>query len=91
VHTRRGTRGGIALARAPRTITLRAVIEAIEGPIALNRCVTAPGACPLDRRCSVHAVWRRVQALVIRELESVTIESLGRPKRAHTQPQGGKR
>src|SRR3972149_3230477 len=49
VKTHRGTGGGIALTRDPETITLRAVIEAIEGPISLNGCVIAPGACPLDR------------------------------------------
>lgn len=89
VSTHRGTGGGIALARGPNAITLRAVVEAIEGPIYLNRCVIEPGACPLDRTCSVHPVWRRIQDLVIRELEGATVESLRRRERADTQPRGG--
>lgn len=85
VSTRRGTGGGIALARDPRKITLRALIEGVEGPIHLNRCLTAPGACPLDRKCPVHPIWRRIQDLVIRELEDATIESLLTRRKATAQ------
>ncbi|MDR7418363.1 MAG: Rrf2 family transcriptional regulator, partial [Armatimonadota bacterium] len=76
VTTHRGTGGGIALARDPRAITLRAIVEAIDGPIALNRCVARPGDCPLSRRCTVHPVWHRIQRLVLDELERTTIASL---------------
>ncbi|MBI4172152.1 MAG: Rrf2 family transcriptional regulator [Actinobacteria bacterium] len=76
VHTHPGARGGVALAVAPERVTLRRVIEAVEGPIALNRCVVAPGACARDRFCPVHPVWLRLQALVARELDAVTIAEL---------------
>lgn len=76
VRTRRGASGGVALLRAPRTISLRHVIEAVEGPIYLNRCLVRPGLCPRDRFCPVHPVWARIQALVTRELESVCVEEL---------------
>ncbi len=76
VQTHRGTDGGITLARHPEDITLRDVVEAIEGPIRLNRCLVRPGACPLDRICPVHPVWRRLQELITRELESETFEAL---------------
>jgi Rrf2 family protein len=78
VHTRRGTGGGVMLARRPRDITLRGVIEAIEGPIRLNRCAVDSDACPLARRCSVHPVWQRLQAMVTDELERTTVEALRR-------------
>lgn len=76
VHTRRGALGGVALLRAPRAISLRDVIEAVEGPMYLNRCLVRPRLCPRDRFCPVHPVWARIQALVTRELESVRIEEL---------------
>lgn len=78
VETRPGARGGVWLARDPDTITLRRVIEVVEGPIQLNRCVVGPGACPRDRFCPVHPVWLRLQALVTRELDAVTIGDLAR-------------
>lgn len=76
VRTRRGTRGGIALIEEPRAITLRQVIEAVEGPIYLNRCLIRPGLCPRDSFCPVHPVWDRIQAIVTSELDSVRIADL---------------
>lgn len=76
VRTWRGAGGGVTLALAPAEITLRRVVEAVEGPIALNRCVIAPGTCPRDRFCLVYPVWQRIQALFVGELEGVTMADL---------------
>jgi Rrf2 family protein len=78
VRTRPGTRGGVSVIAPAEAVTLLRVIEAVEGPIRLNRCVEAPGACPRDRFCPVHLVWTRLQALVTRELDGVTIAALAR-------------
>src|SRR5689334_134020 len=37
LETTRGASGGVSLARPPAAITMREVIEAIDGPIATNR------------------------------------------------------
>jgi Rrf2 family protein len=76
VRTQRGTRGGISLLEDPRVITLRQVIEAVEGPIYLNRCLVRPGLCPRDRFCPVHPVWARIQEIVTHELDSVRVGDL---------------
>jgi Rrf2 family protein len=78
VRTLAGAGGGVSLAAPPAHITLRQAIEAVEGPIELNRCAMRAGACPRDRFCPVHPVWLRLQALVTRELDAVTIASLVR-------------
>ncbi len=78
VNSYRGTGGGFTLARHPGKITLREVVEAVEGPIIPNRCLIEGGGC--DRRgnlpCCVHEVWKDVQAGVVRVLDGVTIEQL---------------
>lgn len=76
VRTRRGTSGGVSLLEAPQAITLKQVIEAVEGPIYLNRCLLRPDLCPRDSFCPVHPVWGRIQAIVIRELDAVHIKDL---------------
>ena len=81
VRTRRGTAGGVCLLERPEALTLRRVIEAVEGPIRLNRCLVRPGLCPRDGFCPVHPVWVRIQAVLMRELEAVRIADL-----AATQP-----
>lgn len=80
VRTQPGARGGVSLNVAPEAITVRRVIEAVEGPIALNRCVTNPSGCARDSFCPAHPVWLRVQALITRELDAVTIAALAAPR-----------
>ena len=76
VRTLRGARGGIQLARDPDAITLRQVIEAVEGPIYLNRCLSHPGECTLERTCPAHPVWGHIQDVLTRELEAVTVSQM---------------
>jgi len=54
VTTHRGVGGGITLARPPEEITLLDVVEAIEGPVALNSCFIRPGECPRECYCAIH-------------------------------------
>jgi len=78
VNSYRGTGGGFMLGRPASRITLREVVEAVEGPIIPNRCLMGNGTCDFDKQCNVHPVWRRVQSQVVQILESVTIEELAR-------------
>lgn len=76
VSTRRGRNGGIRLTRPPSEISILQVVEAIDGPIALNRCVRQPSECPRDAFCLVHGVWCMVQAELRARLGAITFESL---------------
>jgi Rrf2 family iron-sulfur cluster assembly transcriptional regulator len=76
VLTRPGPGGGVSLGEDPSRITLRRMIEAIEGPLALNRCLVRAGECPRDAFCPAHPVWARIQAVLIRELEAVRLQDL---------------
>lgn len=72
-----GAHGGYELARPPAAITLRQVIEAVEGPYRFSRCVddgydcahTPSGACPF------HAVFDEVTHAVVKKLDAVTFDS----------------
>jgi len=78
VNSYRGTGGGFTLGRLSSEITLREVVEAVEGPIIPNRCLTGKGGCVRDNECLVHPVWRNVQSQIIRILDAVTIEDLAK-------------
>jgi Rrf2 family protein len=80
VNSARGTGGGFTLARPPAQITLREVVEAVEGPIVPNRCLIGQGTCDKDATCSVHPVWRRVQTEVVAILDGITLEDLVKGK-----------
>jgi Rrf2 family transcriptional regulator, iron-sulfur cluster assembly transcription factor len=77
VTSSRGTGGGFVLARPASAITLREVVEAVEGPIVPNRCLLG-AACDRGGACQVHGIWKTVQTEVVKILEGVTIETLAR-------------
>jgi Rrf2 family protein len=76
VNSYRGTGGGFTLGRPASLITLRDVVEAVEGPIVPNRCLISKGTCERDELCSVHKVWKKVQGEVVQILGNVTIKDL---------------
>ena len=82
LYTHRGERGGVALARSAETISLLEIVEAVAGPICLNRCLVRPGECSLDRRCAVHAVWMAAQHDLRQRLASARLADLAGPATA---------
>ncbi len=74
----RGKGGGYLLARSPEDITLLEVIQAVEGPLAVNLCQTDPPKCG-DSECPVRPVWSSVQEGLRSILAARTLEELVRP------------
>jgi len=78
VTTLRGMGGGVALTRDPEEITLLEIVEAVEGPLTLNRCLLRGVKCELEPECPVHDVWAEIQKHLIEDLKKVTLAYLVR-------------
>jgi Rrf2 family protein len=76
VKSYRGTGGGFILGRSAENITLLEVVEAVEGPIVPNRCVTGGNECNRVTSCNVHPVWLNVQTQVRDILAGVSLKEL---------------
>ncbi len=61
VESVKGAAGGFRLARPASQISLLDVIEAVQGPSALNACAVDKTACSLSDGCAVHPVWVRLR------------------------------
>jgi Rrf2 family transcriptional regulator, iron-sulfur cluster assembly transcription factor len=59
--TRRGVGGGIALGVPVESLTLLQVIEAVEGPICLNECLTTPPQCSHVETCPAYPFLKQAQ------------------------------
>lgn len=68
VRATRGARGGVTLARPPEEISLLEIVEAIDGPMALNECVLDASRCPISVECPVRPVWCDVQSTLAKQL-----------------------
>ena len=76
LHTSRGARGGVTLARAPKDITLLEVIESIDGPIMLNECVGENSICTFDDDCPLRPVWCDAQEELVGRLRNTNFQTL---------------
>lgn len=76
IHTSRGARGGVSLARSSNEISLLEVIEAIDGPISLNACTVSQGDCPFGSDCPIRPIWCETQGSLIERLRKTTFFEL---------------
>ena len=74
LQTSRGARGGVSLARSPQEISLLEVVEAIDGPIMLNECVSGNGTCNFNDNCPMRPIWCETQTELVLRLKATTFD-----------------
>ena len=72
----KGAHGGYTLAGPADEITLRQVIEAVEGPYMLSRCQQDDYSCTHDTCCRFHEIYDEISAIVRDKLDSYTFGSM---------------
>ena len=76
VKTSRGASGGYSLNTDPATLTVRRVIEAIDGPIEINRCLSDTHVClnnPNKDCCRLHHVFEELNHHLTERLDRLTV------------------
>ena len=76
VKSFKGTRGGYSLLVPPEKITLKRVIEEIDGPIAMVRCLESSESCSLNQEktaCIYHHIFDTISLDVAKKLAGITI------------------
>ena len=76
VKTSRGAAGGYSLNADPATLSVRQVIEAIDGPIEINRCLSETHLClnnPNKDCCRLHHVFEELNRQLTERLDKVTV------------------
>lgn len=75
--SQRGKKGGYRLARTPSEVTVREVVELIDGPIALNRCADPSYHCSrmgFDKAaCAFHRLFAAASERLASDLDDVTL------------------
>ena len=76
VRSFKGVNGGYKLNVSPDKITLKQVIELIDGPIAIMKCVSSGEGCTLNRdkaACVYHHIFDSISFDVAKRLAGITI------------------
>ena len=76
IESLRGVHGGMRLKVDPSKVTLKQVVEAVQGPFVMNDCCADGAECSRSCFCQFHPVWVGVQSLVSDYLSSVTLEEV---------------
>jgi len=76
VTSTRGLHGGYQLARPASQISAAAILEALEGPVALTDCAAGHGNCEIEETCRVGRVWQRLNLAIRRALYDVSLAQL---------------
>lgn len=82
VFSHRGALGGFELACAADRTSLLEVIEAIEGPVALNYCLVEGQTCEREGWCAAHFVWIDAQEAMTSVLRRAMLADLARESKA---------
>lgn len=72
----RGIKGGFKIKMPIDTLTLFDIIEAIDGPMGLNKCLIDGYDCSREKYCPVHLVWEEAQEELKNVLTKKTIKDL---------------
>lgn len=76
----RGVNGGYRLHNSAHSVSVAAIIRAMEGPIALTECGLEPGLCSREHDCNLKGNWQRIGETVENALESLTLADLAAPR-----------
>lgn len=87
VRSHRGRTRGYSLARPARGISLREILEAVEGPGILDRCLFGRNHCADGQPCPLHDSWATIRPLVIELVERTTLAEVARTASARTSVQ----
>jgi Rrf2 family transcriptional regulator, iron-sulfur cluster assembly transcription factor len=71
-----GPKGGFRLNRSPGKISLLEIIEVVQGPLHLNRCLAQAGVCPRAKICPMRGRIGELQGRMGEYLGGITLEEL---------------
>ena len=81
LNSYRGPNGGVALARAAGEVSVKDVVDSIDGGDVFEACVLGLGGCGEKGPCPLHASWSKERAKIKRLFERTNLQVLARQVR----------
>ena len=80
VQSYKGAHGGYKFLQKPEATTMLGVIELIDGPMAISRCIGDNHECSMDKgECIFHNIFSVINADVAKKLDRILISELISP------------
>jgi len=76
VTSQRGVHGGYALGKAPESITVKEILQILEGSLCLVDCVDNPSLCERAPSCITRDIWGEASKDMQRSLQNTTLAAM---------------
>jgi len=76
IRSHRGAGGGFSLARPANKITVKELLESIQGPIYFTKCLSNLYDCDKKEICKLRNLWKKAQDYSIKILTQKTLADL---------------
>jgi Rrf2 family protein len=76
IRSHRGVRGGFTLAQDPTKVTVKEILEAIQGPYHLMKCITDYGICDKGEFCALRELLIMAENRLVSTFEEYTLADL---------------
>lgn len=86
IKGRRGPSGGYFLTRCPSEIDLCEVMEALDGPIRLAKCIAEPSTCERSGSCAIQELWGQINHSIRSTLGGTSLAQLCQRQQDFKQP-----
>ncbi len=87
LSSRKGPGGGFQLAKSPRHITLRDIVEQMDGLESFDECAAGLARCSDQMPCPLHHIWKDLRGRISGYLEKTSLAEMAQAvdrKRAAT-------
>ncbi|MGB8657889.1 MAG: Rrf2 family transcriptional regulator [Candidatus Zixiibacteriota bacterium] len=76
IRSHRGARGGFSLARPAEQITVKELLESVQGPIHFTKCLSDLEYCDRREICELRKLWKKGQDYCMKLLTQHTLADL---------------
>ncbi|NLG87343.1 MAG: Rrf2 family transcriptional regulator [Firmicutes bacterium] len=76
VKSHRGAQGGFSLAQEPAEITVLNIVEVMQGPVVMNRCLLGKNGCPRAPKCPLKKSWIDMEEKIAAYMSGITLQDL---------------
>jgi Rrf2 family protein len=82
ITSMRGAHGGYILGRAPENISLKEILDVLEGSLCMVDCVDTPSICKRAPSCVARDIWGEVSQGMRQTLENITLAEMVKRQKA---------
>ncbi|MBA4422734.1 MAG: AsnC family transcriptional regulator [Syntrophus sp. (in: bacteria)] len=90
INSTRGAHGGYVLGKEPERISLKEILQVLEGSLCLVDCVDSPSLCERSPSCISREIWGEASKGMQQMLENTTLATMVLRQQEKLQNEAGK-